>query len=109
MCEIKIKVNCPHCHSAKVVKNGKKANGSQNFLCKACGKQFQLEYRYRGCDIKVKHLIISMLLRNSGVRDICIILRVSDYLVGKCLLSEAKKCECMPKKSSYASVQIDEF
>ncbi|MBA4850527.1 IS1 family transposase [Emticicia sp. BO119] len=40
MCLINIKVNCPHCHSTKVVKNGIKTTGRQNFLCNTCGKQF---------------------------------------------------------------------
>lgn len=109
MCKIKIQVNCPHCQSAKVVKNGKKANGTQNYKCKVCGKQFQSEYQYRGCDTKVKRLIIRMLLRNSGIRDICIVLQVSDYLVSKCLLEAAAKCTRNPQKSEYKSVQIDEF
>ncbi|GAB4492294.1 MAG: hypothetical protein OHK0045_19630 [Raineya sp.] len=58
MYEIKIKVRCPHCHSVKVVKDGKKAKGNQNFKCKCCKKQFQFEYKYRGADPCVKNLKI---------------------------------------------------
>ena len=29
---------CPKCTSTQVVKNGKNSAGSQQFLCKACGK-----------------------------------------------------------------------
>ncbi|MFN0204476.1 MAG: IS1 family transposase [Bacteroidia bacterium] len=29
-------MSCPHCASAKVVKNEKKGNGRQNFKCKTC-------------------------------------------------------------------------
>ncbi len=47
MCEITTKVNCPHCQSAKVVKNGHKKDGTQNFLCKSCGKQLQSMYKKR--------------------------------------------------------------
>ncbi|GAB4344317.1 MAG: hypothetical protein OHK0038_24500 [Flammeovirgaceae bacterium] len=77
MCEVLTKVNCPRCHSTKVVKNGHKKDGTQNFLCKSCRKQFQLFYRYNGADPKNKHLIVSMLLRNSGIRDIETVLKVS--------------------------------
>ncbi|TAE75694.1 MAG: IS1 family transposase [Bacteroidetes bacterium] len=38
MCEILTKINCSYCHSAKVVKNGKKTYGKQNFICKDCKK-----------------------------------------------------------------------
>ena len=49
MCEITIQVNCPYCHGVKVVKNGLKKTGRQNFMCRVCGKQFQREYQYVGC------------------------------------------------------------
>ncbi|MFD3004050.1 IS1 family transposase, partial [Pontibacter toksunensis] len=54
----------------KVVKNGVKRTGRQNFLCCACGKQFQFEYARAGCRPAVKQLVLGMLVRNSGIRDI---------------------------------------
>jgi NADPH:quinone reductase-like Zn-dependent oxidoreductase len=40
MCEITTTVGCPLCHSAKVVKNGEKSTGAQNFPVQGgCGKQ----------------------------------------------------------------------
>ncbi|WP_101359341.1 transposase-like zinc-binding domain-containing protein [Raineya orbicola] len=33
------KLNCPHCQGTNVVKNGRKKDETQNFLCKSCGKQ----------------------------------------------------------------------
>lgn len=108
MCEISTKVICPHCQSANVVKNGHKKDGTQNFLCKDCRRQFQFSYTYNGADPKVKHLIISLLLRNSGIRDIETVLKVSRNTVLKVLSSEAKKCEIIPKQQHYTSVQIDE-
>jgi transposase-like protein len=32
MCEVLTKVNCPHCQGAKVVKNGRKKDGTQNLV-----------------------------------------------------------------------------
>ena len=62
MSQIIIKLNCPHCFSSKVVKNGRKKNGQQNYLCKTCGKQFQHEYLYWGADMTIKRLIINLLV-----------------------------------------------
>jgi IS1 family transposase len=109
MCEVLTKVNCHHCQGTKVVKNGRKKDGTQNFLCKSCGKQFQQAYRYKGADPKIKHLIVSMLLRNSGIRDIATVLQVSRVCVLNQLLKQSAKCVITPKQKHYKSVQIDEF
>ena len=34
------KVSCPYRHNAKVVKNGRNANGKQTYRCKNCRKRF---------------------------------------------------------------------
>ncbi|WP_448528916.1 IS1 family transposase [Raineya sp.] len=109
MSKVLTKVNCPHCQGTKVVKNGRKKDGTQNFLCKSCGKQFQQAYRYKGADPKIKHLIVSMLLRNSGIRDIATVLQVSRACVLNQLLKQSEKCVITPKQKHYKSVQIDEF
>jgi hypothetical protein len=36
-------MNCPHCFSAEIVKNGSNSVGTPKFLCKGCGGQF-VEY-----------------------------------------------------------------
>lgn len=66
MCEINVKVNCPHCQGTKVVKNGTKRTGEQNFLCRGCGKQFQYKYRYRG---QTPRRVKLSLLHGCGIRD----------------------------------------
>ena len=91
MCYIKIKVSCPHCRSSKVVKNGKKRTGIQNFLCKTCRKQFQYEYYYQGSDPKVKADIESSLLHGSGIKDCCKHYSVSTYTVLKVIEQEGRK------------------
>ncbi len=108
MCEISTKVNCPHCKGAKVVKNGHKKDGTQVFLCRDCRKQFQFTYKYNGAKPSVKHLIVSMLLRNCGIRDIATILQISHQCILNKLHSEAQKCVISPKLKHYKSVQIDE-
>ena len=109
MCEITIQLNCPYCHGSKVVKNGKKPYGAQNFLCRGCGKQFQYEYQKQGCRPEIKPLALKMLVRNSGIRDIAYILGIHRQTVLKWLNQAADERQVLPRQKNYESVQIDEF
>ena len=109
MCLINIKVNCPHCHSVKVVKNGVKSTGIQNFLCRDCGKQFQQEYFYQGADPGVKAQVKSSLLHGSGIRDCNKIFGISPKATLKLILQEGQKVQISPKRKYYERVQIDEL
>ena len=110
MCEIQIKVKCCHCHSIKVVKNGKKRTGQQNFLCRACGKQFQNEYFYQGADPHVKRQIIGSLMHGSGIRDCRDMYSVSLMTVLQCILTKGAEClTIQPKMKHYHQIQIDEL
>ncbi|WP_187264824.1 IS1 family transposase [Pontibacter beigongshangensis] len=108
MCEILIKINCPHCQSSKVVKNGKKRNGEQNLLCRSCGKQFQGRYRHPGADPAVKQLAIRLLERNSGIRDIEELLGISRRCILDNLCRQGTRLKIAPARQHYQSVQIDE-
>ena len=108
MCEITIQVNCPYCHSMKVVKNGVKRTGKQNFLCRACGKQLQLHYQKMGCRPELKKLVLRMLVRNSGIRDIEQVRGVHRQTVLRWLTQAAENCQCTPRQQHYCCVQLDE-
>ncbi len=108
MCEILIQINCAHCQSSKVVKNGKKKNGTQNLLCRGCGKQFQPRYQYKGADPAVKQLILRHLERNSGIRDIEQLLGVSRKCVLDNLCRQGNSINIQPSFQHYPSIQIDE-
>lgn len=69
MCEITIKVSCPHCEGTKVKKNGVKKNGKQNFLCHACKKQFQTHYKNKGANPHNQRFVLAMAMNGSGIRD----------------------------------------
>jgi transposase-like protein len=89
--KITIDINCPHCHSHNVTRNGKKSKcGKQNFLCKECGRQFISghERTYNGSSSWVKNL---MLVRGIGIRDISVVLKVSIGTVLKVLKSTKYK------------------
>jgi transposase-like protein len=47
MIENKVTFHCPKCDSTQVVKNGKNSAGSQQFLCKDCGKSAVMYPKYQ--------------------------------------------------------------
>ena len=109
MSNVQIQVNCPYCQGSKVVKNGKKKTGQQNFLCRQCGKQFQYAYAKKGSNPAIKQLIVRMLIRNVGIRDSAWILGVSLGCVLACLKSFSFILQWKPRLKAYKTVQIDEF
>ena len=100
---------CPHCLTVKVVRNGVKRTGRQNWKCKGCNKQFQSEYLYRGADKSVKDQLIKMQLRGSGIRDTALLEGVSPATVLRCIVSESLEAVIKPKRHYYPQVQIDEL
>ncbi len=108
MSKITITVNCPHCESVKVKKNGKKATGKQNFFCHDCRKQFQYEYFYKGANPATKELVKKMTLNGSGIRDIERVLELSTGCILSILRNWFKKIDEPCLTGSYAEIQIDE-
>jgi transposase len=80
-------IQCIHCKSSNLHKNGHSENGTQRWLCIDCGKSFQLSYRYRAHVPGIKEQITELTLNSSGVRDISRILKISKNTV----VSELKK------------------
>jgi insertion element IS1 protein InsB len=109
MCEITIQVKCPYCHGAKVVKNGKKKSGAQNLLCRSCSKQFQYGYQKQGCRPEMKTLVLKLLVRNSGIRDIEAVLGIHRQTILKWLNQAADEREIKPTQKHYKEVQVDEL
>jgi transposase-like protein len=67
------KTQCPQCQSGNIVRNGKKSNGPQHYLCKDCKHQFISDHKktYRGCFSGIANLVTIMLVRGAGIRAIC--------------------------------------
>lgn len=92
-------VQCPHCHSEEVIKNGKSAEGKQRYRCQNenCPyRTFILNQTYPGRSRQVKQQIVEMTLNGSGVRDIARVLRVSPTTV----IQELKKTQTSPTSQS---------
>jgi IS1 family transposase len=91
------------------VRNGKKNNRTQNYLCKTCGKQFMsdIDRTYRGTLSYITGMIKIMLVRGIGVRDISVILKISVKKVLKTLKSA--KYQIKPARKYYDCLETDEF
>jgi IS1 family transposase/transposase-like protein len=109
MSQIIVKLDCLHCFSAKVVKNGLKKNKAQNYKCTDCKKQFQDSYFYWGADICVKRQIIKLLVHGSGITDIAKILGISKGCIIRTMLKTGVSIVLKPSKKHYHKVQIDEL
>ena len=75
-----VQVQCPNCHRADVVQEGKQAHGTQRSRCdNPDGLRiiFLVQYHDKGRLPAVKQQSIDMTLNGSGVRDIVRVLRVS--------------------------------
>lgn len=109
MYEIKFKVQCPHCESPNIVKNGTKITGKQNFLCKGCRKQFQFAYQYQGADPGVKKQVISSLIHGSGIRDCSAVFKISQATVLRTIIRKAEGCQLIPRQKHYGRIILDEL
>jgi transposase-like protein len=62
-------MNCSHCQSEKVVKNGHR-QGKQSYLCRSCQRQFRENPNPQSYSNDVKELCIKMSLNGMGFRSI---------------------------------------
>ena len=94
-------VQCPHCRSTEVVKNGKSAEGKQRYRCQNLDcpyRTFILNQSYPGRTQQVKEQIVEMTLNGSGIRDISRVLHVSTATV----IEQLKKSPASANRQSYS-------
>jgi len=85
-------VHCPKCQETNVIKYGKSKEGKQRFLCHSRNDEcstFILNYTNRTRLPSVKKQMVEMSLNDSGVRDICRVLKVSSRTVIKHIKRQA--------------------
>lgn len=106
---IEVTLSCPCCNGTHINKNGTKGYGTQNYLCKDCGRQFVADHdlKYKGCLSWLSGTVKRMMARGSGVRDIAYVLSISI----KKVLSVLKKTDydIKPKLEHYDKLEVDEF
>ena len=78
-------------------------------MCRDCKKQFQANYKNKGADPAIKQLILRLLERNSGIRDIEEILQVSRNCILSNLCRHGNRLTIEPLLKHYKKVQIDEL
>ena len=107
--KIKITLKCPNCSDTNLIKNAKKKNKKQNYLCNCCGKQFIGDHAlaYKACHSEIKHKIELMLVRGVGIRDIAEIEDISIVKVLSVLTKSNKIIQA--KQNHYDKLEIDEF
>ena len=92
---------CPRCHGKSIKKNGTKHDGKQNYLCRDCNRQFIGDHNltYPGCHSDIDRIILKMLVRNCGIRDISEITGCSRYKVQKVL--KISQHRVIPQKDNF--------
>ena len=103
-------MKCNQCLSEiNIVKNGKRKDRKQNYLCKCCNHQFikDEDRVYLGKIKYIKGAILRFLLHGAGVRDISESLLVSTKTVLKILIKT--KVNLNPKRMKYEKIIIDEM
>lgn len=100
-------MNCPHCQSSKVVKNGRR-QGKQSYLCRHCNRQFRDNPHPQSYCPEVKDLCIKMSLNGMGFRAIERVTGISHNSV----INWVRQAEAAIPDENYEipeSAQIDEL
>ena len=71
-------MNCPHCSSAEIVRNGSNSVGTPKFLCKGCGRQFVEHPKKQPISQETKALIDRLLLERLSLAGIARVTGVSE-------------------------------
>ena len=72
----KVTFHCPKCDSVKVVKNGKNSAGSQQFLCKDCGKSAVMYPKHQRSEAE-KEQILSTYRERPSMRGVARLYHIS--------------------------------
>lgn len=107
--KIEIELHCPRCQSTSIKKNGVKHDGKQNYRCKECNRQFVGDHNltYLGCHSKAVKLILLMLVRCCGIRDIA---KITRFSIGKILkMLTQSSHEIILQRTHYKCLEVDEF
>jgi transposase-like protein len=83
-----IDVHCPKCNSVQVYRKGfnaTKKGETQRFICRDCGKNFQIGYQHQARKTDIAKTIEAMILDGNSIRGISRVLGVSTYTIYKVL------------------------
>lgn len=108
-------MNCPHCHSPRVRKNGHTHYGKQNHQCTACSRQFVESGPDWFVSESDKKLIDKLLLERISLMGICRVCDVSlpwllKYLKGvyESLPDDLHATRSLPPLEAYLDARMEE-
>lgn len=108
-------MDCPHCHSPRVRKNGHTHYGKQNYHCAACGRQFVESGPDWFVDASDKAVIDKLLLERISLAGICRVCDVSmpwllKYLKGlyESLPDDLNATLSLPDPEAYLDARVEE-
>ena len=71
-------MQCPRCHSERLIKNGRIHTGKPKWMCKDCKRQFVLDPQWRRISDETKALIDKLLLEKISLAGIARVTGVSE-------------------------------
>ena len=108
-------MGCPHCHSAKIKKNGHTHYGKQNYQCNDCNRQFVESGQDWFVSCADKETIDKLLLERISLAGICRVCDVGTTWLQKYIknLYEVSPDDLnadlvLPEMESYLSDRMDE-
>lgn len=108
-------MDCIHCHSTLVFKNGHTRSGKQNYGCNSCRRQFVEGGQAWFVDSKERLQIDKLLLERISLRGICRVMSVSlswllNYIkeVYDGLPDDLNVVEQLPNKEAYLDDRLEE-
>ena len=64
-------LDCSHCGTVRIVKNGHAHTGKQRYLCRVCGHQFTLDHSRPPISLETVGLVERLLSERLSHRGIC--------------------------------------
>lgn len=84
-------INCPDCHSEKIVKNGSLTNGKPKYKCKVCHRQFVLNPKKHPISNETKAFIDKLINERISLAGIARVTGVSEPWLQKYVNDKYKK------------------
>ena len=103
-------INCPHCHSAALIKAGHNPSGSQRYQCKACQRVHTPEPNPKGGGAELREQALRLYLEGMGLRRIGRVLKVHHQSISNWInATEPQLNPTPPQPSAAVVIELDEL
>jgi transposase-like protein len=104
---------CPSCNSQEISRNGQTRHGKQNYKCRAGGRQFVLDPKWKAITPEPSGLIERMLLERISLAGIARVLQISEDTVQRYVNAKIEdvpqQVEVSAKPKKRLTMQMDEL